>query len=322
MRPLAWLGSFLPAFLRGLSSKPFSPVPPSGPLPSPRPPSSLSLEPPFEHEHQPLPSAFSPQAQPPSSPAAAPAAAPTAAPAAAPVAASPEEMRAARLRAFERQATSSTAAEAPASEPVPAPEIQPRSATEPANDQHAAPSSSGLPAKSLQRLMREMRQMEAEREKQLKEHGIELSLADPQGNDLRIWRLLLRTESIDCQSELGKSLRAHRVDIVEFEMWIPDGFPTLPPKLRVLSPVFNVGSFFVQQHGALCLEVLTNQGWSPAMSLSQLGVHVKTMMSSQAGTVSHAGRNASAGPEGRRAAWQVAQQIEAGHQDWQHFKMG
>merc|ERR1711972_928291 len=110
-------------------------------------------------------------------------------------------------------------------------------------------------------------------------------------------------------------LRANSV--IELEVWIPDLFPVSPPKVRVLRPYFQTGSFFVQSHGALCLDLLTKQGWTPAMPLLQLGVQIKMMMSQGTGSVI----SASAIGGNREAAWATAQHIEDVHADWKHFNL-
>jgi len=171
-----------------------------------------------------------------------------------------------------------------------------------------------LPPRCLQRLTREMRQMEQQKAKNLQEHGLEFSLTDPEGNDLRVWTLRLHTSSVDAGSRLGKQLREWNVPAIIFEVWIPDGFPTSPPKVRVMQPTFSAGSFWVHQYGALCLEILTRQGWSPATSLVQLGVALKNMMTHGNGSISNSGAGAST--RDREAAWKKADAIESSHQDW------
>jgi len=177
----------------------------------------------------------------------------------------------------------------------------------------------GLPPRCLQRLTRELRHAEEQRAGHLEEHGLRLALCDPQGEDLRAWSLHILSHAVDETCSLGRELRAHGVEAVELEVWIPDAFPVEPPLLRVIRPRFSQGSFFVHQHGALCLEILTRQGWTPAMSLPQLGVQVKTMMSQGSGTVSGPGAMGDPGPAGREAAWATSRLIESAHSDWQSF---
>lgn len=207
-----------------------------------------------------------------------------------------EDMRAARLRALAGQNGDANA-----------------SAAEAARGPQAA-----LPQKTLQRLGRELKQLEQHKAAKLEEHGIEVALADPAGEDLRVWTMRILTAGLDEDCALRKALSSKNVDTVEFEIWIPDAFPVAPPRVRVLRPYFSPGSFFVHQFGSLCLEVLTSQGWTPAMSLMQLGVQVKAMMSQGQGSVS-SGACGEPGAAGRNRAWQIAERIEDVHKNWQHF---
>lgn len=180
-------------------------------------------------------------------------------------------------------------------------------------------SSAPLPPRCLHRLTRELKMVEEQKADRLKEHGVELSLSDPDGEDLRVWTLRVHTSGVDAKCALGVALRTVRADAIEFEMVVPPSFPVAPPMLRVIRPRFQRGSFFVQQHGALCLEILSAQGWTPAMSLPQLGVQVKAMMSQGGGHIADLGTCGDPGPEGRERAWAVMRQIESIHQDWNKF---
>lgn len=164
-----------------------------------------------------------------------------------------------------------------------------------------------------------MKQIEEKRAQHLLEHGVSVSLLDPEGEDLCFWTVSIQTEKVDATTELGKQLRDNRAEQIELELWIPDAFPAEPPKVRAVRPSFSIGSFFVLDYGALCLEILTKQGWSPAMTLLQLGVQIKQMMSEGKGTVSSLQAMDSSN---RQAAWKRAARIESAHDDWKHFKMG
>eukprot|EP00929_Paragymnodinium_shiwhaense_P042353 TRINITY_DN21930_c0_g1_i3.p1 TRINITY_DN21930_c0_g1~~TRINITY_DN21930_c0_g1_i3.p1 ORF type:complete len:209 (+),score=14.19 TRINITY_DN21930_c0_g1_i3:52-678(+) len=172
----------------------------------------------------------------------------------------------------------------------------------------------------IRRLMAELRQMEEKRAQTRAEYGIEIDLADPEGNDLRIWLLRIYADRVDKDCALGKELRRLCIPVMVFEVWIPDQFPVAPPKVRALKPSFNHGSFWVHQHGALCMETLTRQGWSPAMSLVQLGVQIKAMMSQGSGSISSPAATAGSSAHERDRAWGVAKRIEDSHKDWDTFR--
>lgn len=227
-------------------------------------------------------------------------------PSEAPHHASQEELRAARLRALEQQTVSST----------PTHGSQEQAALVPQSVAATVPTTEALPARALQRLMREIRQIEKDREKNITELGVDLSLSDPEGNDLRLWTLRLLTSGVDAKCALGEQLRQKDVEAIEFEIWIPDGFPRAPPKVRVLRPTFSIGSFYVQAHGALCLELLSAEGWSPAASLVQLGLQIKSQMSAGEGSLRSREAMAERSDASRQQAWKVFRVIEEGHSDW------
>ena len=54
-------------------------------------------------------------------------------------------------------------------------------------------------------------------------------------------------------------------------------YPYEPPFVRILSPVLHGG--FVFPSGALCMELLTPQGWSSAYSLESVILQVSATMS-------------------------------------------
>ncbi len=86
------------------------------------------------------------------------------------------------------------------------------------------------------------------------------------------------------------------------------------------TPQMSTGSFWVQPHGALCMELLTVSGWSPATSLEQLCQHVRAMMSNKtsgsiANDVVGAGVDFFLGKNtySREEAWKTANRIEEIH---------
>ncbi|CAK9036814.1 unnamed protein product [Durusdinium trenchii] len=164
---------------------------------------------------------------------------------------------------------------------------------------------SALPLRALRRLGCELRQLERQREELRTAHAMELLLADPDGNDLRLWTMRLYSEGLR-SCALGAELRRCQVEAVELELWIPSTFPTAPPAVRVMRPRFRPGSFWVQDQGALCMEVLTSHGWSPALSLSQLGLQIKDLFLRGHGQLEGSGPMAEPGPMARERAIQVA----------------
>ncbi|CAJ1352614.1 unnamed protein product [Effrenium voratum] len=168
----------------------------------------------------------------------------------------------------------------------------------------------GLPARALQRLSRELKQLQLRRGELMAEHRLELNLRDD--GDLRCWLLRLQAEGFT-GSELGRQLERWDVDAVELEIWIPPRFPVGPPAVRVLRPSFAPGSFYIHAYGALCAEVLSSQGWSPGLTLPQLGLQIKTLLLQGTGRLVGSGPMTLADAASRERAMHVASRIEREH---------
>ena len=61
---------------------------------------------------------------------------------------------------------------------------------------------------------------------------------------------------------------------VDLEIRFPDQYPFEPPKVRVVKPRFKPRTGFVI-NGALCMELLSKDGWTPAMSVVALIQSIK-----------------------------------------------
>ncbi|XP_071479862.1 uncharacterized protein [Diadema antillarum] len=66
-------------------------------------------------------------------------------------------------------------------------------------------------------------------------------------------------------SALAKDMKKHNIDHVLFNIAFPDDFPFSPPFVRVVSPHIEYG--YVLDGGAICMELLTPQGWSSAYTI-------------------------------------------------------
>eukprot|EP00037_Helgoeca_nana_P037635 m.16885 g.16885 ORF g.16885 m.16885 type:complete len:302 (+) comp9135_c0_seq1:277-1182(+) len=69
---------------------------------------------------------------------------------------------------------------------------------------------------------------------------------------------------------------AHGVSDVWIRLSFPDNFPFSPPFLRVLAP--NIQGGFVLSGGAICMELLTPDGWSSAYTVEAIIHQTMSMM--------------------------------------------
>mmetsp|Transcript_1506 Transcript_1506/g.2159 ORF Transcript_1506/g.2159 Transcript_1506/m.2159 type:complete len:501 (+) Transcript_1506:226-1728(+) len=99
-----------------------------------------------------------------------------------------------------------------------------------------------------------------------------------QGNDEdRMDKWTIRLFGFDEESNLHKDLLILGLDHVELEMSFPDQYPFEPPFVRVVRPRFKRQTGFVM-NGALCMELLTNQGWNPVNDIESVIVSVRSLL--------------------------------------------
>lgn len=78
-------------------------------------------------------------------------------------------------------------------------------------------------------------------------------------------------------SNLHKDLVVLGLDHIELEMSFPDGYPFEPPFARVVKPRFRKQTGFVM-NGALCMELLTRQGWNPVNDIESVIVSIRSLI--------------------------------------------
>ncbi len=87
------------------------------------------------------------------------------------------------------------------------------------------------------------------------------------GDSLYEWNV--RLISVDMDSQLHKDLMLLKEkegkDAILLNMTFKDTFPFTPPFVRVVDPVISGG--YVLIGGAICMELLTQQGWSSAYTI-------------------------------------------------------
>lgn len=70
---------------------------------------------------------------------------------------------------------------------------------------------------------------------------------------------------VNPKSSLSKDMKKHNYEYILFNMTFPENFPFVPPFVRVVSPHVEYG--YVLDGGAICMELLTPQGWSSSYTI-------------------------------------------------------
>jgi len=81
----------------------------------------------------------------------------------------------------------------------------------------------------------------------------------------------------DQDSNLAKDLLVCNLECVQLEMSFPAQYPFEPPFVRVVSPRFVRQTGFVM-NGALCMELLTKDGWNPINDIESVIVSIRSLM--------------------------------------------
>ena len=81
----------------------------------------------------------------------------------------------------------------------------------------------------------------------------------------------------DEDSNLHKDMMVLGLEHIELEMSFPDQYPFEPPFVRVVRPKFKKQSGFVM-NGALCMELLTREGWNPVNDIESVIVSIRSLL--------------------------------------------
>jgi len=98
----------------------------------------------------------------------------------------------------------------------------------------------------------------------------------PQGED-RMDTWTIRLFKFDEDSNLHRDLAILGLDHVELEMNFPGQYPFEPPFVRVVRPRFKRQTGFVM-NGALCMELLTTEGWNPVNDIESVIVSIRSLL--------------------------------------------
>jgi len=124
--------------------------------------------------------------------------------------------------------------------------------------------------KATERIMAEMKHiMKAEPEK----NGYAVQ---PVGENLYKWEL--KFFNFDKTDPLGQDMAAHKVKNIILNINFPSNYPFSPPYIRVINPRFQYRTGHVTIGGSICMEVLTNKGWSPANTLEAIIVSIRAQL--------------------------------------------
>merc|ERR1712194_256825 len=101
------------------------------------------------------------------------------------------------------------------------------------------------------------------------------SLAPQVEDSMEKWTIKLF--QLDPDSNLAKDMMVLGINHIELEMKFPEQYPFEPPFVRVVKPRFKRQTGFVM-NGALCMELLTKDGWNPINDIESVIVSVRSLL--------------------------------------------
>lgn len=101
------------------------------------------------------------------------------------------------------------------------------------------------------------------------------SIAPKSEDNMDHW--IIKLFMFDPDSNLAKDMQVLGFEHIELEMTFPDQYPFEPPFVRVVRPRFKRQTGFVM-NGALCMELLTKDGWNPVNDIESVIVSIRSLL--------------------------------------------
>ncbi|KAK6343249.1 hypothetical protein TWF730_010845 [Orbilia blumenaviensis] len=99
-----------------------------------------------------------------------------------------------------------------------------------------------------------------------------------------VYQWIIELHSFEPSLPLAKDMLKHKVNSIVMEVRFGKDFPMTPPFFRVIGPKFlpfqRGGGGHVTAGGALCMELLTNSGWSAVSSLESVFLQIRLALCS------------------------------------------
>ncbi|KAF3918740.1 hypothetical protein AA313_de0210163 [Arthrobotrys entomopaga] len=99
-----------------------------------------------------------------------------------------------------------------------------------------------------------------------------------------VYQWIIELHSFDSSLPLANDMKKEKINSIVMEVRFGKDFPMTPPFFRVIRPRFlpfqRRGGGHVTAGGALCMELLTNSGWSAVSSLESVFLQIRLAMSS------------------------------------------
>lgn len=94
-------------------------------------------------------------------------------------------------------------------------------------------------------------------------------------DNLTIW--IIDLQKVD-NEKLQLQMQKLNIPHITIEIEFKPGYPHKPPFVRILNPRFKQNTGHITLGGSICMELLSNQGWNPIMTIDSLINQIKLVM--------------------------------------------
>jgi len=98
----------------------------------------------------------------------------------------------------------------------------------------------------------------------------------PLNDNLYKWELKLF--NFDKTDPIAQDMAKFKVKSILLHVIFPENYPFSPPYIRVIKPRFQYRTGHVTIGGSICMEMLTNKGWSPANTVEAIIVSIRAQL--------------------------------------------
>lgn len=89
--------------------------------------------------------------------------------------------------------------------------------------------------------------------------------AGPNENDITHWKATI----------FGPVETPYNGGIFSLDVKFPTNYPFKPPKISFITPIYHCN---INNHGAICLDILKDSGWSPALTISKVLLSICSLL--------------------------------------------
>lgn len=138
----------------------------------------------------------------------------------------------------------------------------------------------GLLLKNQELVEKKLMGFDVETDEKINDLGFIVELKN---DDLYTWRVLITRFEGDYP--IIHDMKKYGINNIELEIRFPDNYPFEPPFIWVISPRFKFRTGHVTINGSICLQLLTNQGWSAAAHIENVLVQIKSLLTEGEGRI-------------------------------------